>query len=335
MLRRAPRAACAQVRWATTSGAPRPSLKPGSTAQAIDVTGDPFESEHNLHVKLSTTKYAQLQGDIDGAGKIAVHADDIKRVLTVQQALQILDVKKDAQFGMNEDEVREAWSRMFQRASSERERQEINAAADVLMDFLGSEFGKERTKDHFADHILKAKRDVKRTMDEDREKTRSLLWRGLGFGHLCITCIFMTSTVMMYRYVENHDASRMVAQARRSVAQSTNAVSNYEPAPDYVTRYRDTQSAFDERLTQPHPEITEPSHRHTLLSVESDRDRDEALLAQLTGDIDDRLVERQARLRQEEERRAAIRKLDATDMIDMVVRATPPRGARALGSSTH
>eukprot|EP00672_Neobodo_designis_P017419 CAMPEP_0174829364 /NCGR_PEP_ID=MMETSP1114-20130205/1889_1 /TAXON_ID=312471 /ORGANISM="Neobodo designis, Strain CCAP 1951/1" /LENGTH=366 /DNA_ID=CAMNT_0016063109 /DNA_START=48 /DNA_END=1148 /DNA_ORIENTATION=+ len=288
--------------------------------------GDLISNSYDKGVSMDKSKMGRVVSQFDG--QFTASEAELKQYMGAKQAAMLLGIEERKLFGLREEEVRDAWQREYTHAKNLRQRQEIDAAAEKLMEYCHSDTAKERTLDHFADHIIKAKRDIQHTIEKDQESNKNRMFDLLGIGQVLVSLFFVSSTVLMFRYIEKHDGELAIDKARRSFHSAVHAHSNDEPPPDYQTRYRDTPTSLDEHMAQPHPDITDPAHRALLDAREKENEAEEQRLVMLTDDValQADVRRREAQRAELEERKAALK--DSTSsrlaIIDGMVKTMPP-----------
>jgi hypothetical protein len=245
---------------------------------------DPIANKNDLEVQQSRARFGSLQ-EAATLGMQA-HSDELRQWMDTKHAALILELDEKKLFGLKAFEVEEQWTKMYARAANEAEKQEITAAAELLIEYSNSDVAIERTKVHMHEHLRKAKKEIDATLKEDKEKLSSWMFRAAGFGHLAVTCVFMVSMVAMYRYLKIDDASSMIERARKRYVMMMSQPTNDEPAPNYITRYRDTPSSLEEFKAKPHSEFVHEAERLAIVDAEEAEQQEELFLAALSYDAE-------------------------------------------------
>jgi hypothetical protein len=295
---------------------------------ALNVTTNPAADKFDAEIHLDKSKFGQLAYDFDG--NFATSREELALWMKCKHAAQLLRVPEDKLYGLRAEEVEEAFRREYALCGTNRQREEVSAAADVLFGYIETDVAKERTKDHYADTIIKAKKEIAVELEKSKQNSRNMMYTGLGIGHFAITAFFAASIVAMFHYIKRNDAEMAVIKARRHFSHAMSMPSNEEPGPEYITRYRDTPTSLDEHMAAPHPEITDPSHRKILLESDDDMRREETLLATMTSDVATDAAVRQRKKEETEELRKQLKHFSPLQVMDSVVATVPPPGLREI-----
>lgn len=209
-------------------------------------------------------------------------SEDYKRWMELEKASTILQLNKQKLNALKEEEVDQAWRPLYKHASTQREQQEILAAAQVLLEYIGSPLYDAKKKHYFADTVNKARIDIDETSRRDRQKLQGKLMRGFGAAQLFVTFFFIFGCIIMLLKARRDEVQDLYMKARRKLAIFLSMPSNLEPPPNYFTRYRDTPTTLDEHLASPMPDIDDPVVLQIAEDLKKDHMREDALLAELS-----------------------------------------------------
>jgi hypothetical protein len=251
---------------------------------------------HSQRERKSTTK---------AGGKDDFDAATLKQWMPIKDAARMLHIREEKLFALKPSEVEVEWAKQYQAARTDTERKSITAAAETLVEYCASEFARDATRAHFAQYLDKTRREIEDIVNKERQERIDKGFEFFGFGHLFVTTLFVTTGVILYKFMLVDDASRIYESARRKMVVLFSSPANEEPAPDYFTRYRDTPTSSDIHAKVERPDITDPAFRRVLEERQEMEAKETQLLRALEIEEQDVQRRRAAHDAEQERRRAA------------------------------
>lgn len=162
-----------------------------------------------------------------------------------KHAARILQIKEEKLSTLTHGEVEEVWATRYKEARTVSQRQEIMVATEVLMEYLDSTAFHKKNRLYYHQYLSNAKAAIDFELQKDKLQAREqMMW-------LCALAVTAASLIVFVvalakgKLGDTLDVGEIGTNAQQYLTMSFLQPSNYEPAPDYNTRYFHTPTAVE------------------------------------------------------------------------------------------
>jgi hypothetical protein len=253
--------------------------------------------------------------------------EETNRWMEVRHAADILYIPKDEIPLLNHGKIEQAWAKAYRLNRQSAEKQAtINAAAEMLLEYVDSAMQVTHTRAYYGKIINRARESLDAEARMERLEMQGGLMVAVGATMFAMT-LFLAGAIWV-SFTRNRDLKNPLDGPARAVMEGIRftTLGNPEPTPDYSTRVRRTPTQGDlDRAVGYVPLEINRLHRQTEATLALQHESEDALTLQL-------LNEESERMRQEE---AEAQRRRSTVTIVLESEATEEQKAQAAAAAAE
>ena len=268
-------------------------LKDAGTGKATNQAFDPVYGkvihQSNLRpMRKNMANASNLETDF-------MQGDEVHKWMDVEQAARVLGIKKEELIGLKPARIEQAWAALYKaNSNSHGKKNEVTAAAEILMAYSDSDLSVRKQREYYTRTLENMRLDIEKELDKDKAQYAEWFMQGAG-----VMLLIGGAIIVVVMYVKKYAGTTTMTSAHDTLGRYMNVVAsrpaNVEPAPDYVTRYRDTPTAIEVdrangvNFDRTHTELA--AHHDQL---QASRDEDAYLLNMMNEENEQVLLEAKA-----------------------------------------
>lgn len=171
-------------------------------------------------------------------------SEESRRWMDAKQAAKVLQMKEEELATLTKEDLEDRWVKRYKECASPVHREEVLIATEVLLEYLDSTTFQKKNRLYYHDTLDNARIAIDMELEKARhERREKLMWfagiASLGGGIVIFVVAYAKGVI------KGADVREIGTNAGDYLTMSFLQPKNFEPAPDYNTRYFVTPSSLE------------------------------------------------------------------------------------------
>lgn len=167
--------------------------------------------------------------------------------MSAADAAKLLDIKEAELPVLSREKLEEKWVTAY-RVTKNANREEVMAAAEVLLEYLDSSTYHKKSRQYYRTLLERTRVSIDIELGRQRSRNWELTMYGIAIS-FTVGCLTVLAVMYLQHFITRRDLDMVGSYASDYIKMTFMSPNNVEPAPDYNTRYfhTPTAAAIDER----------------------------------------------------------------------------------------